>query len=99
MSNQLQRLLLERAGDTATISSSTKAEWASATFNGHRHQVCLMFTDKEHARLFVEWVDDDSKNDINLIGCLLAEMMVVEEDEIEPLGHSFITVEALTLNN
>ena len=96
--NQVQRLLLERAGDTASVSHAVSVPWTSVTFSGEKHQVTMLFTDTEHARLFIDWVDDDSKVDINLIGFALADLCVVEEDEIETLGHVYVTVTALTLN-
>ncbi len=96
--NRLIRLLLAQAGREATVTSSTSADWNSATFAGTRHQVCLSFTDKDHADAFIAWVDDDSKGEIDIPGATLIELTVLEVDEIPPLGHVFIVVEALTLN-
>lgn len=96
--NRLQRLLLERAGDTATIQSSTVAEWSSTTFSGHRHQITMSFTDRMEADRFAEFVSD-AEETLELPGALLAELIILESDEIPPLGHVFITIEALTLNN
>ncbi len=97
--NRVQRLLLEKAGETASVSHSTSIEWSSITFAGERHQITMLITDAEAARLFVDWVDDDSKVDINLPGCSLADLVVVEEDQIEPVGHIYVTLEALTVNS
>ncbi len=94
---RLIRLLMAQAGETAAVSSSTQADWSSVTFSGTRHQVCLNFTDKEHADAFVAWVNN--AGELEIPGSTLIELTVLEEDEIPPLGHVFIVVEALTLNN
>lgn len=91
MLSQVQRLLLSLS-PVAALTSATSAEWGSATFTGHRHQLCFSFPTQEAADDF-EAAIKDNHSGCELPSCSVVEMSIVETDGL------FITVEVVTLNN
>lgn len=97
MSNQLQRKLLELAGDSATILKTHQSEWKATTFEGVRHKITMQFTNADHANAFMSSVGWHGEDLIPLTdGTKLCEL-TINDDVIIDAGHVTIVVEALTL--
>lgn len=100
MSNQLQRKLLELAGDSATITKASSKDWSSITFKGQKHTLTFLFTNAGHGRNFIDSIDNESEDLVTLTdGTMLCDLSVTDDDEIVPVNHLTVTVEALTLND
>lgn len=97
MSNQLQRKLLELAGDSATITRSHASEWNSTTFEGQRLNLTLQFANREHALNFMDSVEVQGENLIPLMGHTLCELKVAGTDDTGT--HLSVCLAALTLKD
>lgn len=100
MSNQLQRKLLELAGDSASITKASSKDWSSISFEGQKHALTFLFTNMQHGHAFIESVTAEGENLVTLTDrTMLCDLSVTEFDSIVPVNHLTVTVEALTLKD
>ena len=94
----LLRRALERSADAAglnlTVTRSDSARWASATFNGARHELTLVLPDNPAAAAWLHHVPDA---ELSLRGHLVADATVVRTTRAD--GRMTASLEALTVED
>ena len=90
--------LLSLAGGHAELISHAETPWASATFSGSRHRVCLSFNGNDAVAAAEHFIEAIPDHEFTLPGQLVADAAVIEASLVmQPVPVFAVEIELLLL--
>jgi len=84
--------IIRRDRPDVTVTDHKSVPWASVTFNGARHVLCLRALDTPGLE---QWVDNLAEVEFDLPGHLVADLAITAIERTQ--GEVFVRLEALTV--
>jgi len=97
---RIARAVLDLAGPHAEFLRHAEKPWASITFSGARHTVCLSFTGTQAMEAADDFIATLPDHEFTFSGRLVADATIVSVDQrMLPTPHTIVECELLLLDD
>jgi len=97
---RIVRAVLGVAGEHAELVRHSEKPWASVTFSGARHTVCLCFTGQQAMDAADDFIAALPDHEFSLPGLIVADATIVSVDQHAlPEPHAMVEAELLLLDD